>query len=313
MKLSKLTTISLTSAALAIYCMGVFAVQVGAEGVDAGVVLDDSGSNKGFGLTVQNWLEDVQARFNRNPEVLAVQAERALARLEDAAESGDEDAAERLEMARARYEEKLAKLNDLSDSLDENQKQDLLDRVAKHEAVLEHVFENAPEQATAGLQRALEHAAEHRQNVLNRVSDENKEDYLDRIFENRQSILDRLERDSSELSDEQRQRVEERKARLEELKANKLDREVGVRGDGEGAARENLQKRIQQDQIEARQKSEGENKDAREKFSDRVREVDGRKVDRVAPLGSEDIRKVQGAVDYQPVGFWEKIGYWLGW
>jgi hypothetical protein len=64
--------------------------------------LPDPGATTGFGVVVQNWIEDLRVSLTNDPELVREQAERALARLAQAAESADATATERMEMARAR-------------------------------------------------------------------------------------------------------------------------------------------------------------------------------------------------------------------
>jgi len=167
-------------------------VEVAAEDV----TLASSPSTEGFGLTIQNWFEDIQERFARNQErkleLTQLHAERALARLEAAAEEGDEKALAKLEAAKARYEVKLAKLEDLSEN-DEGVREHVLAMISKHEAVLERVLENAPESAQSGLGRALENAQIHRDRMLEKFSEEERSGFKSALEAKKERIKVRLE------------------------------------------------------------------------------------------------------------------------
>jgi len=323
MKLSKLASITFTALASVVYLFGVLsvgAVDIWAQEELVDTQLEEVKSTSGFGLLFETWWEDMQERFSNNPDLIAKNAEKALARLKLATEENDPEG---LEMARQRYEAKLEKLENKAEELDLDKKEALLLRLARHEAVLERVFEKAPESATAGLQTALTRAIEHREKMLLNLGDEDRDEIQDQFEVSREEFKTIQEVKGRGVSEEQ---LQERRERIERLRENLEATRAGVRERVEEEtsetemrlekARERFSERVETDKVEAERKAVEAAKSPQEKFKERVQENEKTEKNnrvnsnKVAPMNSENIRKVQGAVDYQPETVWEKIGYW---
>lgn len=362
MKLSKKVSLTISSLAFVVYVFGVLASGVWAQAGDylssevnaSDLELVETEGSSGFGRVVSNWFEDIKARVTNDPEVLEQQAEKALARIEGLIDplalrqaqggivsgqegvldpsqegelgSGQEEGVDlvELEQARLRYEEKLARAQELMGNLDDAKKERMLSRITKHEAVLEQVFEVAPETATAGLARALENAVDHRLRILENFSEREQVELQERVESRREALAGLVEEgevESDELKKVRELRVEELRAKkeigLEALKEKYQaeDEEMVEERDAETVAKENFRKRLEQDRLEAAERELESQKKAEEKFKERVKAKYGdgsvKEKEKVAPMSTSDIRKVQGAVDYQPVGLWERLGWWL--
>lgn len=304
---------------------------------DEDTQLEDGGATQGFGLVVQNWIEDFQERFTNNPDLIVRSAERALDRVDTAAADSDEKAAARFEKARERYEKKMAKLEGVATDLSENKKTELLEKLAKHEAVLEGVYERAPAAAAAGLERALENAAKHREKMLEKFA-ARKDALEERLDARRAAIKERIDQRRDVAQERKagvKDVVDERKLKLLELRDEWKEKRDALREDGSElrdglrdrrrdaqdnlqGARSSFKERLELDKANAKEKAAEARLGAREKFTNRVNtgSVTGtvEAVDAVGTvrLDSAGIRAVQGAIDYQPEGFWEKFGYGFG-
>jgi hypothetical protein len=115
----------------------------------------------------QEWIEGIFANSSEKKVTLSLkQADRRIGEIKHLARIGRTDL---LDRTQARWEEKIQKAEEWAEKIITNQaevKENVLEATSKHLAVLEKVYENAPEQAQEGLQRAINNAQRHQERML---------------------------------------------------------------------------------------------------------------------------------------------------
>lgn len=322
MKLSKLFSISVTTSAVTVYLFGVMAMGVFAQAASVNVVgagevvvteadltLVEPVVTGGFGLVVNRWVRDFKEKINNDPDEVAENAETELALLASEVESGDQVASEKLAQTRARYEEKLAKLDQMMANLDDTQREVLMQRMAKHEALLNRLYVyDAEGEVTTAVEQTLSNLEDWKQKALERF--EAKKDRVSaRLEQRKEAIQAKLEEKEDKLEnvlDARKEVIEARKAKLEEIKA------------GITAKKEEMAAGVEVKKAEALKSvevKETEAKVAQEKFKQNVeaKKVESENKAKVNKIeSSADYQVVQGLIDYQPSGFLERVGWWLG-
>lgn len=344
MKLSKLVSISVTATATTIYLFGVMVVGVLAQDMSVNVVntgevlvseedlsLVEPEVKSGFGLVVRRWWWDLRERLSNDPDEVLDNAERELALIEDEVAEGEGFSPEQMEKARQRYEAKLAKLEEMMNGLGETKREILLQRIAKHEAVLSklYVYEAADE-SSAGVQAALARLEAWKEKALERFGE--KQDRVEARLEARRAAIEaklaeRKEKFEGRL-EARREKIEERKAHLEEIRAERQEKLEQVKEKQE-AMKQSLEERkeARKSAIEAHEEGvkeaaelkKAEFEAAQERFKERLEErkklrEQEEKVEEyeAEKMEDKDYQVVKGLIDYQPSGFWERLGWWLG-
>ncbi len=327
MKLSKLASITVTSSAVTVYLFGVMAVGVLAQDVSLNVVGEEDvvvtqedlelikpGSTGGFGLVLERFVDDLKERFLNDPSTVIENAEKELAII--VGEAGEEEgySQEALAKAQARYEEKLGKLEGLMANLSDTQKEVMLQRIAKHEAVLSNNFVyEANEASTNSVQSVLGNLEEWKERALDRFEDK-KARVEGRIEERKEAIQNRLEAVHEKVENRLEVRnevIEARKVKLEEFKVarEKKMEEVATRVEEK---KEEVKQKVEEKKIEVGAK-QVEKMGAYELKKAELEEMKAVSAEKHGgAMSNSDYIKVKGAMDYQPDGILEMVGWMMG-
>lgn len=130
----------------------------------------------------QEWVEGFLANSSEKKVALALkQADRRVGEIKHLVRINRTDL---LDRTQARWEAKIQKAQEWAEKVTANQvevKENVLEATSKHLAVLEKVYENAPEQAQKGLQRAIDNAQRHQERMLEHFEAKEQEQLEEKV------------------------------------------------------------------------------------------------------------------------------------
>lgn len=155
-----------------------------------------------------------------------------------------------------------------------------------------------------------------KEDLISRLEDrydkhiENIEARAEKLTDKKSEILDRLE-DKKDRFDAKKEWVQEKKEERVEMKEavrEKIQERVQTRTETVERIRENVTDAVEQRQEEFKTRIQNDLEDKTDAIAPRVDSV---KMKKGTQLNSVEINKVLGASDYQPVGVFEKLGWWM--
>lgn len=134
---------------------------------------------------LRSWQEGIERFFARSDEARTnLELKHAQRRIAEMRRLARLNKGELLEKVRERWQKHLEKAQERAEKMVEKReevRERVLEATSKHLAVLEKVYEQAPEQAKEGLQRAIENAKRYQGAVLKRFTPEKMETLKERI------------------------------------------------------------------------------------------------------------------------------------
>jgi hypothetical protein len=319
MKLSKFASIVLTTTSLVIFSFGVFMSQVNAQsiGVEVPVTIGqvevelEPASSGGFGMVMESFIEDLKVKVNGNLEVRLQTAEKSLARIKQLSEAATGKVQPAgLATAITKYEERIAALKAYVAAKPVAERTQVLDQLAKHQAVLQTLLQTVPEDRVALMKTALDKSMGESEQLISGL-DKNKQATLKKKLDTKKSLMV-VELTKNIDKEEIKQRIKQRLQLAEEASPAahiKTDKDDGSLSRDNQKAAQLLKGRVKEDV----RKGKAETMDPNLKFKQRFEEktATAGAAQKLAPMDSVEMRRVLGAIDFQPERLWEKLGYWL--
>ncbi len=141
---------------------------------------------------LRQWQEGVERFLTRSEEAHAnLELKHAQRRVGEMKHLARVNKKELLERTQERWQNHIQKAQERAERVSEQRevvRERVLEATSKHLAVLEKVYEQAPEEAKEGLQRAIDNAKQHQQTILERFS----QDEIETLRENLKTKFDRF-------------------------------------------------------------------------------------------------------------------------
>ena len=139
---------------------------------------------------------------------------------------------------------------------------------------------------------------------------DNIEARAEKLTDKKMEILDRLE-DKKDRFDAKKEWIQEKKAERVEMKEavkEKIQEKIQTRTETLERVRENINEDAIQRQEEFKTRVQNDLEDKTDAVAPRV---DSAKMKKGSQLNTEEYNTVLGASDYQPMGVFEKLGWWM--